>query len=29
MQFTAPRAGTYVLKRDGAIFDGVSLLERQ
>ncbi|WP_115561275.1 hypothetical protein [Xanthomonas arboricola] len=29
VRFTAPRAGAYVLKRDGAIFDGVSLLERQ
>lgn len=29
VRFTAPRAGTYVLKREGAIFDGVSLLARQ
>ncbi|KLD72527.1 protease [Xanthomonas pisi DSM 18956] len=29
VRFTAPRAGTYVLKLEGASFDGVSLLARQ
>ncbi|QJD66611.1 S8 family serine peptidase [Xanthomonas campestris pv. badrii] len=29
VRFTAPRAGTYVLKLEGAQFDGVSLLARQ
>ncbi|OAX88294.1 serine protease [Xanthomonas nasturtii] len=29
MRFTAPRAGTYVLKLEGASFDGASLLARQ
>ncbi|MCW1982817.1 serine protease [Xanthomonas arboricola] len=29
VRFTAPRAGTYIVKLDGASFDGVSLLARQ
>ncbi|MBG3851297.1 S8 family peptidase [Xanthomonas sp. WHRI 8391] len=29
VRFTAPRAGTYILKLDGTEFDGVSLLARQ
>uniref|UniRef100_UPI000D5519B4 S8 family peptidase n=1 Tax=Xanthomonas fragariae TaxID=48664 RepID=UPI000D5519B4 len=29
VRFTAPRAGTYIVKLDGARFDGVSLLARQ
>ncbi|WOB48159.1 S8 family serine peptidase [Xanthomonas hydrangeae] len=29
VRFTAPRAGTYIVRMDGASFDGVSLLARQ